>query len=102
MQVSDLAKEMAPIVASIVTRELLKEGSGIPGAHNKPISKKRGQLKNAIKAEKEAEDSRERNIILVRSVQLNHNSELTCSIETCSRIFPRYPRHPGGRRLRRA
>jgi hypothetical protein len=48
MQILDLAKEIAPIVASFVTCELLKEGSSLVRGTHKLIGKKRIQLKNAL------------------------------------------------------
>ena len=71
-QISGLAKEMAPIVASLVVRELLQEGGGVVAAPRKTTNKRGVRLKDAMNIEKKAEDSKERNMLLVSSVHLNH------------------------------
>ena len=71
-QISGLVKEMAPMVASMVAQELLKEGGHLMGGPRKRTNKRKVHLKDGIKVEKEAEDSRERNIFLVSGAHLNH------------------------------
>jgi hypothetical protein len=71
IQISGLAKEMAPMIASIVTRELSDRGWA-GGRPFKTTNKRKGQLKNATKLEKEAEDSRARNNFLVSTAHVSY------------------------------
>jgi hypothetical protein len=68
---SSLAKAMAPIVATMVAREL-KENGDSGERPRKATSRKKNQLKHAVKLEKEAETSQCRNSFLVSTVRLKY------------------------------
>jgi hypothetical protein len=72
-RLSGLVNQLAPMIASMVARELRGEQGAEKSGRT---SKRRGQLKQAAKDEKEAENPVQRNEFLVSATNNEHNKNL--------------------------
>jgi hypothetical protein len=64
-QISGLAKELAPMVATMVARELLKDKEGPGKGPHKQSTRRGSRLKQAVKLEREADTPEDRSGFLV-------------------------------------